>query len=59
MEEKRMIEYMRRLEEETLNKKVRAAITIQSFWRGFKIRKGLFKKKKGKGKGKGKAKKGK
>ena len=52
MEEKRMIEYMRRLEEETLNKKIKAAVCIQSFWRGFKIRKGLFKKKKGKGKGK-------
>lgn len=54
MEDRRMLAYMRKLEEETLNKKIKAAITIQSFWRGFKLRKGLFKKKKGKGKGKGK-----
>ncbi len=44
-----MIEYMRRIEEETLNKKIKAAVVIQSYWRGFKLRKGIFKKK-GKGK---------
>lgn len=52
LEEKRIQERIRRMEEESLNKKVKAAIIIQSYWRGFKLRKGLFKKK-------GKAKKGK
>ena len=52
MEERRLIEHMRRLEEEMLNKKIKAAVVIQSFWRGFKLRKGIFKKKKGKGKSK-------
>jgi hypothetical protein len=50
MEERRIIEAMRRMEEETLNKKVKAAIVIQSYWRGFKLRKGLFKKRGKKGK---------
>ena len=48
VEERRMQENMRRIEQETLNKKIMAAIVIQSFWRGFKLRKGLFKKGKGK-----------
>jgi hypothetical protein len=48
--EQRMIEdRIRRMQEESLNKKVRAAIVIQSYWRGFKLRKGI---KKGKKKGK-------
>ena len=46
---------MRRIEEERLNKKIKAALIIQSYWRGFKLRKGIFKGKKGK-KGKGKKK---
>lgn len=58
MEEKRTQERIRAMEQEALNKKIRAAIVIQSYWRGFKMRKGLFKKKKGKkGKGKKKGKK--
>lgn len=48
MEERRMVEAMRRIQEEALNKKVKAAVVIQSYWRGFKLRKGLFKKAKGK-----------
>ena len=55
LDERRTLERIRRMEEESLNKKVKAAIIIQSYWRGFKLRKGLFKKK---GKGK-KGKKGK
>lgn len=43
-----MIEQLRRIEEENLNKKIKAAVIIQSYWRGFKLRKGLFKKGKGK-----------
>ncbi len=58
MEERRLIDYNRRLEEENLQRKIKAAITIQSFWRAFKVRRGLFKKK-GKRKGKGKGKRGK
>lgn len=56
-EERRLAESLRRIEEDSLNKKIMAAVTIQSFWRGFKLRKGLFKKggKKG-GKKKGKKK---
>lgn len=59
MEQRRIEERIRRMQEETLNKKVRAAIVIQSYWRGFKLRKGIKKGKgkKGKGKGKGKKKK--
>ncbi len=56
VEERRLAESLRRIEEETLNKKIMAAVTIQSFWRGFKLRKGLFKKGKAKGKKKGKKK---
>lgn len=48
MEEKRNIEALRRIQEEALNRKVKAAVIIQSYWRGFKLRKGLFKKAKGK-----------
>jgi hypothetical protein len=60
MEENETLHRIRMMEEEALNKKIKAAIVIQSYWRGFKLRKGLFKKKgkgkgkKGKGKGKGK-----
>jgi hypothetical protein len=54
VDERRVAESMRRIEEESLNKKILAAVTIQSFWRGFKLRKGLFKKAKAKGKKKGK-----
>jgi hypothetical protein len=43
-----MIESLRRIQEEALNRKVKAAVVIQSYWRGFKLRKGLFKKAKGK-----------
>ena len=43
-----MLEAIRRMEEESLNKKIKAAVVIQSYWRGFKLRKGLFKKGKGK-----------
>lgn len=57
IEEKRNLERIRAMEEEALNKKIKAAIVIQSYWRGFKLRKGIFKKKRGK-KGKGKGKKG-
>lgn len=57
MDEKRTLERIRAMEQDALNKKIRAAIVIQSYWRGFKMRKGLFKKKKGKkAKGKKKAK---
>ncbi len=56
VEERRVSDSLRRIEEETLNKKIMAAVTIQSFWRGFKLRKGLFKKGKSKGKKKGKKK---
>ena len=57
MDEKRTLERIRAMEQEALDKKIRAAIVIQSYWRGFKMRKGLFKKKKKKGKkGKGKKK---
>jgi hypothetical protein len=56
VEERRLAESLRRIEEDTLNKKIMAAVTIQSFWRGFKLRKGLFKKGKAKGKKKGKKK---
>lgn len=55
-EERRVAESLRRIEEESLNKKIIAAVTIQSFWRGFKLRKGLFKKGKGKKGKKGKKK---
>lgn len=48
MEERRMVEALRLIQEEALNKKVKAAVVIQSYWRGFKLRKGLFKKAKGK-----------
>lgn len=48
MEERRMVEALRRIQEEALNRKVKAAVVIQSYWRGFKLRKGLFKKAKGK-----------
>ena len=57
LDERRTLERIRRMEEDSLNKKVKAAVVIQSYWRGFKLRKGLFKKK-GKGK-KGKKGKGK
>lgn len=56
MDEKRTQDRIRAMEQEALNKKIRAAIVIQSYWRGFKMRKGLFKKKGKKGKGKGKKK---
>jgi hypothetical protein len=49
-----MLEAIRRMEEESLNKKIKAAVVIQSYWRGFKLRKGLFKKGKGKKGKKGK-----
>ncbi|CAF1083008.1 unnamed protein product, partial [Brachionus calyciflorus] len=49
LDERRTLERIRRMEEDSLNKKVKAAVVIQSYWRGFKLRKGLFKKK-GKGK---------
>ncbi len=48
MEDRRLAEALRRMQEEALNKKVKAAVVIQSYWRGFKLRKGLFKKSKGK-----------
>lgn len=48
MEERRQVEALRRIQEEALNRKVKAAVVIQSYWRGFKLRKGLFKKAKGK-----------
>lgn len=55
IEERRTLERIRRMEEESLNKKIKAAVVIQSYWRGFKLRKGLFKKaKKGKKGKKGK-----
>ena len=56
MEEKHMQETLRRMQEESLNKKIKAAIVIQSYWRGFKLRKGLFKKRGGGGGKKGKKK---
>jgi IQ domain-containing protein D len=58
VEERRIEDAIRKMEEDTLNNKIKAALIIQSYWRGFKLRKGLvLKKKKGKGKGKGKGKK--
>lgn len=54
MEERRTVEALRRIQEDALNKKVKAAVVIQSYWRGFKLRKGLFKKAKGKKGKKGK-----
>lgn len=54
MDERRTLERIRRMEEESLNKKIKAAVVIQSYWRGFKLRKGLFKKAKGKKGKKGK-----
>jgi hypothetical protein len=56
VEERRLIELNRRIDEENLQKKIKAALTIQSFWRAFKVRRGLFKKKGKRGKGKGKGK---
>jgi hypothetical protein len=55
VDERQTLEAFRRMQEESLNKKVKAATVIQSYWRGFKLRKGLFKK----GGKKGKSKKGK
>jgi hypothetical protein len=59
VEERRLIELNRRMDEENLQRKIKAALTIQSFWRAFKVRRGLFKKKGKRGKGKGKGKRGK
>lgn len=60
MEERRIAREKRERAQRELNMLVKAATTIQAFWRSYKVRKALAKKKKkqkgkkGKGKGKGK-----